>query len=347
MPDRHGLLAAGNFIIDHVKIIDAYPAPEMLANIGSQSSSNGGGPYNVLKDLAKMDAPFPLEAIGLIGNDADGTWIMEDCARHGIATWGLKRCDAAATSYTDAMTVASGGQRTFFHHRGANAVLCEQDIDLSASRSKWFYLGYLLLLDAMDVVHEDGTTDAGKALRKAKAAGFHTAADFVSVPDDRVEAIAKASLPHIDVLFINEIEAEMVTGLKLRTPDGLDVPLAQQAAKILLELGVQRAVVLHFQEGALTATREGEVFHQASAQVPQDHIVGSTGAGDAFAAGVLYGLHEDWDWPDSLELGVAAAAISLGAGPPSDAMVPGQACLDQARAWGFRPSLEEDASSQK
>jgi hypothetical protein len=50
---RTGILAAGNFIVDHVKIIDHYPQQDMLANILGESQSNGGGPYNVLKDLAQ------------------------------------------------------------------------------------------------------------------------------------------------------------------------------------------------------------------------------------------------------------------------------------------------------
>jgi hypothetical protein len=50
---RKGILAAGNFIVDHVKIIDDYPQQDMLASIVSESQSNGGGPYNVLKDLLR------------------------------------------------------------------------------------------------------------------------------------------------------------------------------------------------------------------------------------------------------------------------------------------------------
>ncbi|MDB6137593.1 MAG: PfkB domain protein [Verrucomicrobiaceae bacterium] len=64
---RNGILAGGNFIIDYVKIIDAYPLQDMLSTIVRETSSNGGGPYNVLKDLAAMRAPFPLEAAGLVG----------------------------------------------------------------------------------------------------------------------------------------------------------------------------------------------------------------------------------------------------------------------------------------
>ena len=336
MSSRSGLLAAGNFIIDQVKIIDAYPAPEMLANIQSQSRSNGGGPYNVLKDLARMQAPFPLEAMGLIGDDSDGDWILEDCNEHGIATWALQRASQAATSYTDAMTVARGGQRTFFHHRGANAVLGEGDLKLDRSHAKWFYLGYLLLLDRMDAVDADGRTEASIALERASAAGFHTAVDFVSVTDERARTIAKAGLPYADVLFINEIEAEMVTGSVLRSGAGPDLGATERSARALLEMGVRQTVIIHFPEGAMALTQEGQLFRQASVCVPESAIVGTTGAGDAFAAGVLYGLHEGWKLPACLELGVCAAAISLGAGTPSDAMQPAAACLKKGRRWGFQ-----------
>ena len=63
---RNGILAGGNFIIDHVKIIDEYPAENMLATILEESSSNGGGPYNVLRDLSAMGVSFPREAAGLV-----------------------------------------------------------------------------------------------------------------------------------------------------------------------------------------------------------------------------------------------------------------------------------------
>lgn len=334
--ERNGLLAAGNFIMDHVKIIDAYPEPEMLTTIRAQSSSNGGGPYNVLKDLAKLGAPFPLEAAGLIGDDADGEWILSDCQKHHIATWGMARAESAATSYTDAMTVADTGQRTFFHHRGANAIFGQKHIDLSRSRARWFYLGYLLLLDQMDALDGEGSTQASKVLEEAKRVGFHTVVDFVSVPDKRAKAIAKASLPHVDLLFINEIEAGFVTGDALRSANGPNWQAAESAASALFAMGVRESVVIHFMEGAIAMHADGSSDRHGSARVPGDAIVGSTGAGDAFAAGVIYGRHENWSWPESLELGVCAAAVSLGAGPPSDAMLPAAQCLEKGRAWGYR-----------
>ena len=335
MPERTGLVAAGNFIIDHVKMIDAYPEPEMLTNIRSQSSSNGGGPYNVLKDLAKMEAPFPLEAVGLIGQDAHGDWVVADCEEHGIATWGLKRSAAAATSYTDAMTVVQGGQRTFFHHRGANAVFGQADVDLESSRAKWFYLGYLLLLDQMDALDGEGRTEASRVLERVQAAGMQTVVDFASVPDERIRSISAASLPHVNLLFINEIEAGMVTGGDLRRDGKPNIEAIEEAASALIEIGVKDAVVIHFQEGAVVKTRAGEVYRQGAVKVPGSAIVGSTGAGDAFAAGFLYGTHEGWEIPACLEHAVCAAAISLGDGTPSEAMRTSSECLAQGREWGL------------
>ena len=114
---RRGLLAGGNWIIDQVKIIDVYPQPEQLANIRSQSQGTGGGPYNVLMDLARAGAPFPLLAAGMVGRDTLGAQILADCKAHKINTRYLRTTPQAPTSYTDVMTEANGGRRTFFHAR--------------------------------------------------------------------------------------------------------------------------------------------------------------------------------------------------------------------------------------
>src|SRR5262245_4182961 len=119
-PNAHsGLLAGGNWIIDQVKLIDVYPQPEQLGNIRGQSQGTGGAPYNVLIDLAKSGASFPLMAAGLVGKDSLGEQILEDCRQHKIDTRHLGTTPKAPTSFTDVMTEAGHGRRTFFHARGA------------------------------------------------------------------------------------------------------------------------------------------------------------------------------------------------------------------------------------
>jgi sugar/nucleoside kinase (ribokinase family) len=117
-PERSGILAGGNWIVDRTKIIDVYPAQDALANILQETSSNGGSPYNLLIDLARLQAPFRLEAVGLVGEDEAGEFIRADCLAHGIDTRQLYRCKDASTSYTNVMAVQSTGRRTFFYHRG-------------------------------------------------------------------------------------------------------------------------------------------------------------------------------------------------------------------------------------
>src|SRR5438105_4350996 len=147
---HHGLLAGGNWIIDQVKLIDVYPQPEQLGNIRGQSQGTGGAPYNVLIDLAKTGAPFPLLGAGLVGKDPLGHQILEDCRQHKIDVRHLGATADAPTSYTDVMTEQRHGRRTFFHARGANALWRGDHLDFDKAKPRIFHLGYLLLLDALD-----------------------------------------------------------------------------------------------------------------------------------------------------------------------------------------------------
>jgi sugar/nucleoside kinase (ribokinase family) len=320
MNTRSGILAGGNFIMDHVKTIDAWPQQDMLANIQDETSSNGGGPYNVLKDLAAMKAGFPLEAAGLVGRDANGDWILRDCAAAGIDTRQLHQTDRAPTSYTDAMTVATTGRRTFFHQRGANALLGEKDFDFTGTTARLFHLGYLMLLDEMDRVLPDQRTVASHVLERAKAAGLETSVDIVSTENPQYRAIAESALPFTDHLLINEIEAGKVAGMNLRTERGVDVAATKQAARALLEKGVGREVVIA----------------HGSLNLPAGFIVGATGAGDAFAAGYLLGIHKDWPVVRRLETAMCAAAACLTHPTPSLGLRPVGECLRFASEFGFR-----------
>src|SRR2546430_3388181 len=108
---HHGLLAGGNWIIDQVKLIDVYPQPEQLGNIRGQSQGTGGAPYNVLIDLAKSGAPFPLLGAGLVGRDALGGKIFKDCRQHQINNPHLEITSKTQTSYTDVLTEQAPGRR--------------------------------------------------------------------------------------------------------------------------------------------------------------------------------------------------------------------------------------------
>lgn len=332
---RNGILAGGNFIMDYVKVIDGYPDQDMLASILSEASSNGGGPYNVLKDLAAMGAGFPLEAAGLVGKDANGDWILRDCQAANIDTTQLRQTDQAPTSYTDAMTVATTGRRTFFHQRGANAHFDERCLDFTKTQVRHFHLGYLMLLDAMDTF-VGNRTRASLALEAAKQAGLTTSVDIVSTENPEFREIAESALPFTDVLIINEIEAGKVVDIPLKLELGVDVEACKQVARQLLQHGVQQQVVIHFVEGAVLADKHGEVIVQGSLNLPDGFIAGATGAGDAFAAGYLYAFHEGWSNHQRLQLAVCAAAACLTHATPSLGLQPVQECLKLGERYGYR-----------
>ncbi|SPE53848.1 PfkB domain protein [Verrucomicrobia bacterium] len=340
---RRGLLAGGNWIIDQVKIIDVYPPPEQLANIRAQSEGTGGAPYNVLVDLARSSAPFPLEGAGLVGQDALGERILQTCRQHNIDVSFLGTTTKAPTSFTDVMTEQSSGRRTFFHARGANALWRGADLQFSKTRARIFHLGYLLLLDALDEPDSQFGTRAAHLLADAQAAGLKTSVDVVSEESDRFARIVSPALKHVDYCILNEIEAGKTTGFKIRHPEGgLDTAALRHAAGALLQHGVRDLVVIHFAEGAFARTRKGEDVWQSSLKLPADYIAGTVGAGDAFCAGVLMGLHEGWDLPRCLLTGVCIAAASLSQATCTSGVKALPASLALARKFGFGPPLDTD-----
>ena len=336
MTPRTGILAGGNWIIDHVKIIDTWPGQDSLANILGGSDGTGGSPYNILVDLAKIGAPMPLAGVGLVGEDADGNFIMADCHRFGIDASAMQQTKAAPTSFTDVMTVQATGRRTFFHARGANALLDSAHFDFTQTNARIFHLGYLLLLDRLDGASATHGTVAAEVLARAQAAGLKTSIDVVSEDSDRFSKIVLPALKHVDVCVMNEFEAGRSTGRRIRTGETLDRAELRTAMQALLEAGVRERVVVHFPEGGCALGRDGAWDEHGSVRLPADYIVGAAGAGDAFTAGALLGWHEGLPVAEWLRYGVCMAAANLSDETCTGGMKPLAECLALGERYGFR-----------
>src|SRR5260221_11393978 len=109
---RSGILAAGNWIVDHVKLIDTWPGEETLAIIGRETQGMGGAPPNVLAGLARLGAKFSLSGAGIVGYDAAGDWILEQWPKLGMQTGLITRTTEGPTSYTDVMNAERTARRT-------------------------------------------------------------------------------------------------------------------------------------------------------------------------------------------------------------------------------------------
>jgi len=334
-PARAGVVAGGNWIIDHVKVIDSWPPQDALATILQATTSNGGSPYNVLKNLARLGAPFSLAAVGLVGADADGRAIRADCAAHGIDVRGLRVARGAATSSTDVMTVRATGRRTFFHQRGANARLDVRHFDFTTTRAKIFHLGYLLLLDRLDAC-DRGRPRVCRVLAAAARRGLKTSIDVVSENSDRFRRVVRPALAEVDYAFMNDFEAEQLTGVRLRRGGVIRASAVRRAGRLLLAAGVREWIFVHCAEAVYAAHATGAEYWQPSVRVRPAEIRGAAGAGDALAAGILLGLHEEWPITRCLRLGVGAAAMSLFHPACSEGVGPAAACLAFGTRRGFR-----------
>ena len=211
------------------------------------------------------------------------------------------------------------------------SIVSLRGFNFTGTTARIFHLGYLMLLDEMDRLLPDGRTVASRVLEKARAQGLVTTVDIVSTENPNFRAIAEAALPFTDYLLINEIEAGKVVGSDLR-----DVPAMSEAARALLTKGVARQVVIHFEKGAVVADVSGEVVVQGSLKLPPDFIVGATGAGDAFAAGYLFGIHEEMPTQERLRLAMCTAAACLTHPTPSMGLRSVAECLRYADEFGFR-----------
>jgi sugar/nucleoside kinase (ribokinase family) len=97
-----------------------------------------------------------------------------------------------------------------------------------------------------------------------------------------------------------------------------------------------KLIAVHFPEGAIVGARDGARLSSGSVAIPADEIVGANGAGDAFAAGFLYGLHQGWGIERCAALAHASAAASMRALSTTAGVAPWAECLALARRWGYR-----------
>lgn len=309
---KNGICVAGNAIIDILYPIERYPAKGELTTITDGiMQATGGALCNVIIDLAQLDPSLPLNAIGRIGNDAEGDFVETELKRHGnISTSGIIR--EGKTSFTAVMCENDTKQRTFFQYRGANAQLCEADFDWAAIDAELLHIGYILLLDTLDEVHEEYGTKMAKLLCEAKKRGIKTSIDVVSESGDRFHKLVPPALKYTDYCVINEIEAQNATGVPLRgADDALIVENFPKALSRLFEMGVSTWAVIHSPEGGYAMDASGGYTQKQSLKLPQGYIKGTVGAGDAFCSGVLYAAYCDQTLEEALELGIASAACSL------------------------------------
>lgn len=309
---RKRICVAGNLVVDITYPIERWPRQSELTTITEGiTRSVGGAVCNVVTDLARMDKSLPLSALGVIGQDAEGDFILEQLGKYrnvDLSLLGRK----GATSFTAVMSDNRTKARTFFQYRGANALFDESFIDWEKIDAELLHVGYILLLDALDQEDAEYGTKMARLLAEARRRGLKTSIDVVTETGDRFRTLVPPALRYTDYCVINELEAQQITGVPLRDESEKLYPEnMKEALERMKELGVSTWAVIHCPEGGYGLDEENRYVSLPSLRLPEGYIKGTVGAGDAFCAGVLYGAQKRWALPESIRLGTCAAAASL------------------------------------
>lgn len=310
--NKKGIAVAGNMIVDMLYPISNFPKPgELVTVTGNLSRSTGGCLCNDIVDLAKLDPQLPLVALGRVGDDAEGKYIMDKlCVYPNIDLQYVKA--EGVTSYTLVLADDTTKQRTFYQCRGANAAFCQDDIPWDALNADILHIGYILLLDTLDEEDPEYGTKMARLLKQAQDRGIKTSIDVVTEAGDRFQRLVRPAMRYTDYCVINEVEAGATTGIQLRDDNGNliheNFPAALKAMK---ELGVSTWAVIHCPEMGCGLDENNNLVEVPSLKLPAGWIAGTVGAGDAFCSGVLYGAWKGMDLKSAIELGTASAACSL------------------------------------
>lgn len=333
---RRGVVTAGTWCVDTNKVVDAWPAEDGIAEYGSESQEGGGSACNLALDVRALDSDLPIETIAVVGDDDNGRWLRDLAERNAVACRQMHVIPGERTHISDAFVSTASKRRTHIQRPGVAALLDPTHFDFQATRGKLLHLGLPGCHRRLD---EDAGPDGNgwvTILRAAKAAGIRTNLELVSLGSDRLRQIVLPCLAHLDMLVVNDAEIGALT-LRATVSDGVtDLQACAQAAAAVLEQGSMDIVVVHSPAGAVAVPRGGPAQVQAAVAVPISAIAGANGAGDAFAAGILYGVHEDWPLQDSLKLGHAVAAASLRKVSTTEGVESWKGCLALANNWGWR-----------
>lgn len=268
-------------MIDEAQMIRIRASQEGL----ERSQAPGGSVCNTMRAMAKLGAQTGF--IGKVGTDDVAAYYEEALKQVGVTPY-FVRTKGISGSCT--VLISPDGERTMGTFLGPAATLTPDEIttEMLSAYHTIYIEGYLLVNEAL----------VRQTMKRARAMGLQVALDLSNFNIvNAFRGVLEELIPqYVNILFSNESEAEAFTGLP-----------AHEALQELARL-VDVAVVTVGKEGALVCGGGETVAVPASGGKPVD----TTGAGDHFAAGFLYGRSHNATLEQSARIGSLLAGHVIG-----------------------------------
>jgi sugar/nucleoside kinase (ribokinase family) len=304
---RYDVLALGNAIVDVITrseedflaqhalvkgamtLIDEPRAESLYKAMGPGTVMSGGSAANTIAGLASFGGRAAF--IGKVRNDELGKLYRHDLTALGVA-FGTADATGGPTTARCLIAVTPDGERTMSTYLGACQGLSVDDVDAaSVEAAEVVYLeGYLWDPPAA----KDAFRKASDIAHKAGGRVALTLSDSFCVDRYRDEFLGLIRTRQVDLIFANESELKSL----YQVSDFDTAVQALRSDKIM-------AAVTRSELGAIAVSADGTV---AEPVFPVETVVDTTGAGDLFAAGFLFGLTSGKSDRDCLRLGALAAA---------------------------------------
>jgi len=246
---------------------------------------SGGSAANTIVGIADMGGKTAYAS--KTGGDRFGRQYLQEMARLGIA---IEVEPASGRTGTCVVLITPDAQRTMLTHLGVSSELSAGDIDAGEiGKAQYVYVeGYLFT----------GESTKAAALRTIELAKDQGVKVALTVSDPFLidlcrDQFRKLIEGPVDLLFCNEQEARALSGFD--DPIECAREIHRHAENVALTLGGKGSIIMH----------EGEVIPVEGVEVD---AVDTTGAGDMYAAGVLYGITHGLSWHQAGHLGSHAAA---------------------------------------
>ena len=270
----------GQSCLDYIGEVETYPPPDVKCQFSKMVIQGGGPVATALVALARWRVKCAFS--GVLGDDLFGTLIKESLDVEGIDTRGVLVREGFDSQFAFIVAEPGMGRRTIFWRRPTGSPPDPREVDYSTIRKA-------------EVFHTDGLFPEASlaACKAAKDAGVRVVVDAGSFREGMLD-LARMS----DCFLASESFAGALVG------EGKPLDACQKLA----ELGPNVVGVTLGSQGYVALNR-GRIIERPAYKV---EAIDTTGCGDVFHAGFIYGLIEKWDLEKTLDFASwAAAMVSL------------------------------------